>query len=71
MSPLTVFLWSVIVMIVFVSSYDVYRYIRYGREGTISHAMWLRGNRNPLFAFFVGVAVGGIVFGLAVHFWGT
>lgn len=49
--------------------YDVYRYARYGVPGTISHWMYVKGTTRPFYAFMVGVFIGGLVFGLAAHFW--
>jgi len=70
MSDPTVFLYVVFfsalaVLII----YDIYRFIRYGIPGTISHWMYLKGKSDPLYAFLIGVFIGGLVIGLGVHFW--
>lgn len=69
-SPLPLVFWTIIVAIVFLSLYDLKRYLTYGRAGTISRFMYLKGKENPFFAFVVGFFTGGFIFGLAIHFWG-
>lgn len=74
MSPpvlaLSVFFGVPMLALATVVGFDVWVFLRSGREATISHAMdYLRV--NPLMVFLCGFSCGAVVVGLAVHFWDT
>jgi hypothetical protein len=46
--------------------FDIWVYYQWGSEATISHAML---DLPPMVIYTLGFVMGGLVFGLAAHFW--
>lgn len=65
--PLYVVIGVILAAATVLIGYDVYRYRKYGRAGTISRTLWYYASQWRLGIFLVGLLVGIVVGGLAVH----
>jgi len=52
-----------------ITVWDMYLSTYYASSATISWSMTLLAKEYPFLVFMIGVACGGILFGLAAHFW--
>ena len=66
---LCIFLGGLSAVVVAFAAWDVWIFLSLPKGSTISWSMALLGQSSPFLVFVVGHVTGGLLWGLAAHFW--